>query len=66
MIGFMCIRIAMWSTRGRGDWSGGGGNTPPQRRHNPAIAIARQRYARGEITREQFQQIVEDIRHSGR
>jgi len=35
---------------------------PPGRRFDPAILAARQRYARGEITREQFQQIVTDLR----
>jgi len=34
----------------------------PRRRFDPAIFAARQRYARGEITREQFQQIVQDLR----
>lgn len=28
-----------------------------------AIEIARQRYARGEITREQYQQILDDIKN---
>jgi len=34
----------------------------PGRRFDPAILAARQRYARGEITREQFQQVVTDLR----
>ena len=34
----------------------------PGRRFDPAIVEARRRYARGEITREQFQQIVQDLR----
>jgi putative membrane protein len=62
MIGFWCLRIALWSTRGPRGYGGGGRH--PAHQHSPAIAIARQRYARGEITREQFQQIVDDIRHS--
>jgi putative membrane protein len=64
MIGFWCIRIALWSTRGPRGRGGGGGNGPHPR--DPAIVVARQRYARGEITREQFQQMVEDIRQSRR
>jgi len=53
----LLVRIAFWASR-RG-WGGGG---PPGRRFDPAIVEARQRYARGEITREQFQQIVSDLR----
>jgi uncharacterized membrane protein len=49
------LRVAMWSSRG----SYGRG---PGRRFDPAILAARQRYARGEITREQFHQIVRDLR----
>jgi len=50
----LLLRVAMWSTRG-GYGRGQG------RRFDPAILAARQRYARGEITREQFQQIVRDL-----
>lgn len=52
---------------------GGGGVTyadygPRQGRRNwdPAILEARQRYARGEISREQFRQTVQDLRESRR
>lgn len=54
----LLARIAFWTTRRR--YYGGG---PPGRRFDPAILAARQRYARGEITREQFEQIVGDLRH---
>jgi uncharacterized membrane protein len=56
----MLVRVAFWaSRRGRG-----GG--PAGRRFDPAILEARRRYARGEITREQFEQIVSDLRrHPG-
>jgi putative membrane protein len=48
------VRIGMWSSRGRGNRQGGG-------RRYGAFAIARERYARGEITREQFDQIMQDL-----
>jgi putative membrane protein len=54
---FMIIRIAFWSVRwGRG---GGGGG----RRYGPN-AILRARYARGEITREQYLQMQRDLNDS--
>jgi putative membrane protein len=56
-------RLAMWSSRSRGGYyrQGYGGG-----RRYGAVAIARQRYARGEITREQFDQIMQDLqRHPG-
>ena len=53
--GLVLLRVAMWSSRRR---YGG----PGARRFDPAIFAARQRYARGEITREQFEQIVRDLR----
>lgn len=52
----MLVRVAFWASR-RGP---GGG--PAGRRFDPAILEARRRYARGEITREQFEQIVADLR----
>lgn len=71
IIGFWCIRIAMWSTRGYGRYggsygrgSGSGYGGPRRGGWDPAIMEARRRYARGEITREQFLQIVRDIRQS--
>ena len=56
--GLMLVRIAFWTSRRRAFGPGG----PGPRRFDPAIMAARQRYARGEITREQFQQIVTDLR----
>jgi len=64
IVGFFIVRVAFWSTRasryrgggpygGRGPPGGGG----PQR----PLYVARMRYARGEITREQYQQIVQDL-----
>ena len=54
----MLIRIAFWTQRR----AAFGPGEPGPRRFDPAIHAARQRYARGEITREQFQQIVTDLR----
>lgn len=65
--GFLGIFLILWGTLllvraavrvGRYRYGAG----PPGRRFDPAILAARQRYARGEITREQFQQIVTDLR----
>lgn len=53
---FMLVRVALWASR-RGPGGGPGG-----RRFDPAVMEARRRYARGEITREQFEQIVSDLR----
>jgi putative membrane protein len=50
---FMIVRIAFWSAR----WGGGGGR---RQRYGPR-AILRARYARGEITREQFLQMQRDL-----
>ena len=60
-VGFMVLRIAWWSSRVRGRGYG-------PRRHgpDPAVMAARQRYARGEITREQFDQIMTDLGRRGR
>jgi putative membrane protein len=49
-------RIGMWSAR-PGGYSRGMGRG----RRYGAFAIARERYARGEITREQFDQIMQDL-----
>jgi len=52
-IALWIVRIGMWSTRPRGYGRGGG--------RYGAFAIARERYARGEITREQYDQIMQDL-----
>ncbi|MGA9840092.1 MAG: hypothetical protein WBF81_08645 [Thermoplasmata archaeon] len=59
-VSFLVIRIAFWSARVRG---GGYGRGP---RRDPAVMVARQRYARGEITREQYDQIMTDLGRRGR
>jgi putative membrane protein len=50
------VRGAFWMVRGpprwyRGRWSG----------HDSAVGIARERYARGELTREQYEQLRRDL-----
>lgn len=59
IVAFFIIRVAFWGARMSryGQRGGGGGNYGMQR---PA-AIARLRYARGEISREQYEQIVQDL-----
>jgi uncharacterized membrane protein len=57
-VAFFALRIALWrSFRPRyGGYGRGAG-----RMRDPAVFEARRRYARGEITREQFQQILSDL-----
>ena len=57
---FFVVRIAFWSRRATYGRRNGG---PPRR--DPAVMIARQRYARGEITREQYEQIMADLHRRG-
>ena len=61
---FFVVRVAFWSTRTSrynrrygGNGGGPGGNYGANR---PAM-VARMRYARGEITREQYDQIMKDL-----
>jgi len=62
MVAFFVIRVALWSGRRR--YYGYG---RPQGMHrDPAVMVARQRYARGEITREQYDQIMTDLGRRGR
>lgn len=58
LLGLMAVRMALWRglRGGFGRGLGGGRGRP-----DPAMRAARQRYARGEITREQFKQIMVDL-----
>ncbi|HXW66701.1 MAG TPA: hypothetical protein VEL82_02300 [Thermoplasmata archaeon] len=60
-VGFMVLRIAWWSSRTQRRGYG-----PRRLGPDPAVMMARQRYARGEITREQFDQIMTDLGRRGR
>jgi len=53
----LLVRVAWWTSRARYGYG-----RPQGRRFDPAIVTARRRYARGEISREQFEQIVSDLR----
>lgn len=59
-VSFFVVRVIFWSGRARGGY---GYNHP---RRDPAVMAARQRYARGEITREQYDQIMTDLGRRGR
>ena len=62
IVAFFIVRVAFWSTRASryGRRSGAiypdGGYGP-----NRPVMVARMRYARGEITREQYDQIIQDL-----
>jgi uncharacterized membrane protein len=53
-LGLFVVRMLFWRSR-REHWRG-------QHRGNEAIRILRARYARGEITQEQFDQTLHDLR----
>jgi len=57
IIVFFIVRVAFWSTRASRYGRRYGGNPGMNR----PVAIARMRYARGEITREQYEQIMKDL-----
>jgi len=57
IIVFFIVRVAFWSTRASRYGRRYGGNPG----FNRPVAIARMRYARGEITREQYEQIMKDL-----
>jgi len=61
IIVFFIVRVAFWGTRASryGGRYGGGG--PGEYGMNRPAMIARMRYARGEITREQYDQIMRDL-----
>jgi putative membrane protein len=54
-VGFFVVRMLFWSRRLR--YGAGGGYA----RRDPAVMVARERYARGQITREQYDQIMNDL-----
>jgi putative membrane protein len=62
IIVFFIVRVAFWSTRASryGQRYGRGGSREYYGVNRPAM-IARMRYARGEITREQYDQIMKDL-----
>jgi len=56
-VAFFAVRMAWWTSRAR-RWQGAGPGGPYRDR---AVMIARARYARGEITREQYDRIMTDL-----
>jgi uncharacterized membrane protein len=61
LIGFFIVRVAFWGTRAsRYGGRYGPGNSPGYGQNRPAM-VARMRYARGEITREQYDQIMDGL-----
>jgi putative membrane protein len=61
---FIVFWIARWLFFG--PWRRGGGyySYPPQQRAD-AASIVRERYAKGEITKEQFEQMMRDLKQEG-
>ncbi len=59
IVGFFIVRVLFWSSRA-GRYGGRGGNGRGYGPDRPAM-IARMRYARGEITREQYDQIMQGL-----
>ncbi len=55
-VAFFAVRI-LWWTR----WARAPGQGPHRPHRDLAVAIARQRYARGEISREEFERIMTDL-----
>jgi uncharacterized membrane protein len=62
-LAFMAVRIAFWSSR-RQQYRAARMNGPAggPRGFDPAVRTARLRYARGEITREQYDTIISGLR----
>jgi uncharacterized membrane protein len=59
IVAFFVLRVAFWGARAS-RYRAQGGPGGPYGRDRPAM-VARMRYARGEITKEQFDQIMEDL-----
>jgi putative membrane protein len=55
---FLVARLFFWP------WRGGYYSFPHQQRTD-AASIVRERYAKGEITKEQFEQMLRDLRQEG-
>lgn len=53
------VLLVLWAVRASKGHSAGTGPTPPQAAgHDEAVALARRRLASGEITKEEFDQIM--------
>ena len=58
---FFLFFLFFWGMRWWGGWGGGWYGRPYWRYRDDAHAILRTRYARGEITKEQFEQMMRDL-----
>lgn len=60
---FMIVLMAIMMSRrgGVGPWQDPGGRAGENRGSETALEILRKRYARGEITREEFEQLRDDL-----
>ncbi len=61
IVAFFIVRVLFWSMRARRYGAGGGAGYGGRYGPNRPAMIARMRYARGEITREQYDQIMQDL-----
>ncbi len=64
LIALVAVRLAFWG--GRLGYYGHRFGRGPGYYGDPAVRVVRERYARGEITREQFDQIMTDLERRGR
>jgi uncharacterized membrane protein len=61
ILAFFVLRVAFWGSRAAGYRSGAGGGYGRGYGADRPAMVARMRYARGEITKEQFDQILQDL-----
>ncbi|MCI4360731.1 MAG: hypothetical protein L3J91_03435 [Thermoplasmata archaeon] len=64
IVAFFIVRVVLWSTRASRSYGRYGGGAPPGYGPDRPAMVARLRYARGEITREQYDQIMDGLGRS--